>query len=318
MKNLVHIQGMGITGCLLALALDELDVEFTWLDNDAPHTAWKASTGAIYPAGKKGSVDWITYKMWEAMLQRPWLKPVVKHFEMCPYWFNHKSPPHNGAYPITSQYRGLQKASAPSYHLNAQKFVPAVRRRFADREIKQFDRTAQRGAMVVRAHGFTERQTHAYWGWTRLVKLKYNKPFTLGTQGDRPCFYFRDGRFIMAYAYPVPGTEWWYSGSSLIKQRADNMHDLGVVGKYERWQKQFERLSNGNVKVIEGGPYLTGWRPAYTGWENEREAAWVERGRRMITVPPLWNSGIRHFPKVLTEVIEQLGGGIDETKTLVG
>lgn len=309
--NRVHIEGMGLTGCLLALCLERLEVKFTWNDTDAEHTAWKASTGAIYPCGKLGSVDWACYRKW-----RSWLYKLMPKncWEEADYWFSQKTPPHEGHYDVYNHHDGvrdgLQLAGASSFHLNVQQLVPQVRNKFRDARVDK--RHGKVGCTIV-AHGFGERLDYAYWGWHRVVDLKINFPHTL-----RPAFYFREGRYVMAYAYPIPNTPYWYAGSSIIKQKKDKLHPLEILPKYERWKANFERLGGGAVSVARAMGEAQGWRPAYAAWPGGKEQwessmSWVRRindgqGRPVvITVPPLWNSGIRHFPKVMEEVVSMLG-----------
>ena len=297
MQN-IHIEGFGITGALLALNLERHAVPFTWSDIDAPHTAWKASTGAVYPAGQPGSHCFEGHASWlqwyhEGRYANPaWL-------ELAHYRFNHKRPPHEGGYRIVQRDAyGLALAEPPALHFNAQLMVPETRQRFADRRIEG---ARPKGSQVIVAHGFSTRLNHAYWGYTRLVEVDYDgRPDN--DREPRSAFYFREGRFIMAYAYPVPGTQYWYAGSKLIKQAAGRFKSLDMPSKYEAWKAQFERLGNGAVKVVGEADYIEGWRPA------RGDNSWVHRdllGR--IVVPPLWNSGIRHFPVVLRGVFDELG-----------
>lgn len=297
---MLHIEGMGITGGLIAIRLAACNIPFTWHDNNAQKNAWQASTGAIYPAGStKFGPDAECYEVWGDIYNRGFLGD---HLERATYVFNHKSaPPHKGKYPVMQDaVSGLSIASVPSFHFNAQTFVPAVRDRFRDNEV-----TAEQGRKncddYIVAHGFGERLSHAYWGWTRLVELESTEAFNAFE--DRPCYYFRDGRFIMAYAYPVAGTKWWYAGSSLIKQKLGKFKSLDMPSKYERWKDNFLRLANGACKIVDEGEYIEGWRPAAANTDDQ----WVKRVNGKLFVRPLWNSGIRHFPKQWTELADILG-----------
>lgn len=299
MHRSVHIEGFGITGCLLALNLERHGVPFTWSDKDAPQTAWRASTGAIYPAGKPGSHCFEGHRTWWAwMLENRFGAP--SWLESAHYRFNHKAPPHEGQYKIDHRDAyGLAHAAPASLHLNAQAMVPEVQERFAG--LRYHTGMRPKGSQVVVAHGFGARNTHAYWGYTRLVEIEYD-----GLSGDafnmRSAFYFREGRFVMAYAYPVAGTPYWYAGSKIIKQARGKYHSLDMPSKYEKWKAAFERLSNGACRVTGEADYIEGWRPARS------DAQWVTRDEQSrILVPPLWNSGIRHFPIVLAGIFNELG-----------
>ncbi len=303
----IHIEGMGILGSLVALTLAGKKIPFTWHDTNEKQVAWQASTGAIYPAGADGSVDKECYDAFANMLGHSAYALLAKHCEFSWYVFNHKKPPHDGRYdfnPIGNY--GLNIGDSLSMHLNAQTFVPAVRERFKSKRLRDRPTDTKGIDFYIVAHGFpsaaSQRTSHYYWGWTRLVQLKYDKRLLPQQPNKRPCFYFRQGRFVMAYAYPVPGTPWWYSGSSLIVQR--ERKSLDMPAKYERWKAFFEKLGGGYVKVAKEGEYLEGWRPARS---DDKWVTSTGRTNKVISLPPLWNSGIRHSPKVIAQLIEQLG-----------
>ncbi len=294
----VHVEGMGITGSLLAYHLESWGCNWTWHDADAPATAWKASTGAIFPAGKPGSLDWECWRVWAEWLNGKSPYPR-QHFEPARYWFNHVQPPHHGSYEFFEAGKhGLKHAGPTSFHLNAQTFVPATRRRFKARNLERVPRYD----VYVIAHGFSQRLHHVVWGWTVPVKLKL--PHYM-CDSLRPAVYLRKGRFVMAYAYPIPGTEFWYAGSSLIRQ--PRPAELEVELKLLRWKENFEELSGGALKVTEArlDGALQGWRPAEADPHCEPKVK-AFAGKRL-AVPPLWHSGIRHFPRVLQQLQAELG-----------
>jgi hypothetical protein len=295
----VHLEGMGVQGALLAHQLHCRGVAFTWHDNDAERTAWKASTGAIYPAdstkfgpdrnagrfGKCGTT--------KASLPAPTLSGRQA------WCFARRTPPHNGKYPVTELGHGLRLGSDPSFHFNAQTFVPFIREQFKDRRVPQA--CGKNAKHYVVAHGWGERLHYAYWGWTRLVGLTYPEHYDLGAL--RPSFYFRPNRFVMAYAYPVPGTHLYYAGSSIIKQKLGAFKSLDIEPKYVRWKENVQKLSAGTVTVSEEGPFIEGWRPA----SAPLDTAWARKRGNVITLRPLWNNGIRHFPRQWVSVAEILG-----------
>lgn len=305
-KTTVHIEGMGIPGCLLALYLQSKGIPFTWHDTGMKQVAWQASTGAIYPANsKKFGDDWYCYQAWLDMFDT-WAKG--DWLEKANYFFNHKScAPHDGKYPVGAPtehgLRGpLNSTDIPSVHLNAQVLVPYVRNLFAEHEVPgdkgyfDTDYLRKNNTHYIVTHGWSKRHSHTYWGWTRLVTLKYPKRI-YGKNKNRPAFYFREGRFTMTYAYPVPGTNFWYSGSSIIKQRAGAQKSLAMEPKYEKWQANFERLSGGAVTVKSRGPFIEGWRPCALPSKD-----WLETEGNVTYLKPLWNSGIRHFPMQILEL----------------
>jgi len=293
----VHLEGMGINGSLLALKLAERGVGFTWHDTIDPKVAWPASTGAIYPGGsEKFGPDAACHEEWLRWYEQGFANEFL---ELGSFTFCTKSPPHGGRY-STTPVGALNVAALPSLHLNAQKLVVETRAQFSKQRREVGDAIWDDGNLIyIVTHGWGERLGHVYWGWTRLVELQFNpKQFE-----HRPAFYFREGRFIMAYAYPVPGTPYWYAGSNIIKQRADARKSLSMEDKYERWKTNFERLGDGQVKVGREGDFIEGWRPAAA----KEDEAWVRRKGNVLTFRPLWNSGIRHFPKQWAAVAAQLG-----------
>jgi hypothetical protein len=297
----VHIEGFGITGALLAWKLDQLGRDFTWHDIDAPQTAWKASTGAIYPCDVPYTINWEAYERWLAWADDPGFPS--QFFERARYVYNHKRPPHHGKYKQEALPFGLAAPASPelySLHFNAQAFVPAMRERFASRRVA--DPPVSDVDRYIVAHGFGKRYAFGYWGWTRLVRLAWDASIA---EQLRPSFYFREGRFTMAYAYPVPGTTWWYAGSSIIKQKT--RRSLDMPEKYERWKQNFLRLGNGAVEITAEGEYLEGWRPAREDGLWVREELRDPSGNIVLSVPPLWNSGIRHFPMVWAGIAPYLG-----------
>lgn len=302
----VHIEGMGLTGSMLAHMLWRNEVDFTWHDSKDPRVAWQASTGAIYPSGsEKFGPDEACREVWAQWHEQDVFQGAT---ERSLYVFSTKSPPHGGKYATEQTAHGLQIAGESSYHLNAQLLVPRTRELFAAGEVQPaFAPKMDDVDWYIQAHGWGRRLSHVYWGWTRLVKLDYDagygaSPFE-GMPDGRPCFYFREGRFIMAYAYPVPGTPWWYAGSSIIKQPILGRKSLSMPDKYDRWKANFERLGGGAVRVAEEGEFIEGWRPA----AKDDDEAWTRVRGNAITVRPLWNSGIRHFPKQWAGIASTLG-----------
>src|SRR5258705_10611253 len=119
----VHLQGMGVTGSLLARLLEHAGIPFTWHDCEANRVAWKAATGAIYPCGPPGAED---YERWRELLGDVFLEE--KWWELARYWYNHKKAPHGS--PLKEALRsreGLALSPHPSLHVNSQSLVALTR-----------------------------------------------------------------------------------------------------------------------------------------------------------------------------------------------
>ena len=295
----VHIEGMGLQGALLAHRLHKYGVPFTWHDIETERTAWKASTGAIYPAdSEKFGPDRECWKVWKAWYEGGEFRP--EHLEKTAGMiFCTKNPPHLGKYGMDELGDDLRRGHDESYHFNAQTFVPYIREQF-DKNIASKQKGLGAKHYIV-AHGWGERLAYTYWGWTRLVVLRYSEEFD--KDGLRPAFYFRPNKYLMAYAYPVPGTPYWYAGSSIIKQKLGKERSLDMPTKYLRWKANFLELAKGRVEIAQEGPYIEGWRPAAA----VDDAAWARKRGPVITLRPLWNNGIRHFPRQWVGVASLLG-----------
>jgi hypothetical protein len=281
---------MGVTGSLIARLLEHSGIPFTWHDIEAEYVAWKAATGAIYPCGKPGEED---YQQW-----REWVGTEFEGeswHELARYWYNHKKAPHAGR--LKEAFRtegGLAVSPVPSIHINSQALVAATRKKYARFRREEPEKDAD---WSIVAHGFNERMHFAYWGWSCLVGIKHGLPLAGGGVFLRPCLYLRDGKFIMTYAYPVPGSpEAWYAGSCYLRQAPEKMHSLSLYPKYDKWKEHFERLSKGEVTVARQlAEPVEGWRPAMSSGEEDVS---VKSEGNILTVPPLGGSGIRRLPSV--------------------
>jgi hypothetical protein len=288
---------------MLAVHLERCGVDFTWHDTLSPINAWSASTGAIYPGGSmKFGPDRQCWEVWQRWSQDGYFGDML---EAANYWFGQKHPPHGGKYGVVAEHAGMRRAAVPSYHLNAQRFVPWVRERFRAWERKPNEQgylDLGAASIYLVSHGFGERFNRAYWGWTRLIELATEAE--LQQPWPRSAFYFRPNKFVMAYAYPVAGTNRWYAGSSLIMQRPGKLRDLDPYPKYEKWKAKFLQFTNGAATIVDEGIFLTGWRPAAA----PADEVWLaEEHAGIYSLRPLWNSGIRHFPKQWAAVAKFLG-----------
>lgn len=286
---MVHLEGFGILGCYIGLRLEQDGVDFTWYDNGGDGVAaWPACTGAIFPTGHAGDIE--ALGIWAGHLHEDGFAPYM---EEAAYIYSQKHPPHKGRYAARELGHGVRLGHLTSLHLAGPEWVRATRARFIDRAATY----PPPGARVVTAHGFNERLARYMWGWTVPVKLRtVDDPHEL-----RPCLYFRKGRFTMAYAYPIPGTELWYAGSDLISQQRPKR--LDVEAKFRRWRGQFMDLGGGYITgVARAGRPREGWRPVGAPGDD----AWVCEIDGKLTVRPLWHSGVRWAPHVYEALRKEL------------
>lgn len=300
-----HLEGMGLVGSLMAWRLQQEGIPFTWHDTEETVTAWRACTGACYPAGKEDSLDRWCYNQWNEWYDEETL-PANDILERCPYIVDtvNKTLPH-GLVGRSAGFRtvgSLRLPELPSLHVNAQRLVLRVRETFAAER-----RAGPPGdAIVIVAHSFSHRLQRYLWGWTRLVTLTYD----IDRFGERACFYLRKNRFQFAYCYPSPGTRWWYAGSSLVSQTRANSLEIGE--KYLGWRNRFHELTGYEVKVEKEGPCMEGWRPARLGSLSALEGhaghgrsdKWllIKQSERRIYIPPMTSNGFRHFPELWRQI----------------
>ena len=289
-----HLEGMGVIGCYLAWRLAADGVDFTWNDTEQGINAWRACTGAIFPTGHAEDLE--AMAVWRGHLNEP---GIGEYMEEAAYLFTQKHPPHGGTYAPYRVTEALQQAPLTSLHLNAQEWVPWTRRAFAGHRTL----AAPDGSRRVITHGFGPRLARFMWGWTMPVKLAFDPDAYEPQPGVlRPCLYCREGRFVMANAYPIPNTARWYAGSSRISQRVPK--SLAIEAKFRRWREQFLRLTDGYVQgVSRGGQPMFGWRPV----PAQGDTAWVtEQPDGSLAARPLWHSGVRHAPHIYNALQEAL------------
>jgi hypothetical protein len=305
----IHIEGMGVNGCLLALQLHQQGLGFTWHDRELVANAHRACTGAVYPSGSaKFGPDMACHALWESWYEKGVYGDLV---ERASYVFTSKHPPHEGRYPSTRLKLydvGVANPGTYSYHLNAQWLVQQTRDFFQYARMTQPPDAAGVDWYVI-SHGWTERLAYVYWGWTRLVELRAHGGAPLLVFGLRPAIYHRPHKFLICYAYPVPGTPWWYAGSHIIKQSTTGARELEVEPKYERWKREFLQATRGGVEIAQEGEFLQGWRPA------ARDDAWLQRTGNVLSLRPLWNSGVRHFPLQWALVKRSMGLAMTDQET---
>jgi hypothetical protein len=296
---LIHLQGMGVIGSALAWALHARGIPFTWSDTDDPITSWRASTGAVYPSLSER--DAAGYRGWERWFASPPWTPLKERriVERAAYWYCTKMPPHGFKTAPARTVGRMKMHPLPSFHLNAQTLVPLTRQHFASLERP----LSVSGERLVVAHGFNDRLRRYVWGWMRPVVLDTSN---LDAGGLRPSVYLRQGRVVMAYAYPIPGTIYWYAGSTLLVQGTPKTRD--PENDVARWRRRWDQLTGGLCPVLgHYGPAVQGWRPS-TGpvGQEPMQRLWEEREAGTLVVMPCWHSGVRWLPLIVEELLEKV------------
>jgi hypothetical protein len=290
----LHIEGMGLIGSLVAWQLRARNIDFTWNDTEAPFTAWHASTGCCYPSG---GPDWECYVQWLEWLSLGSIYPS-QDFTIAPYWVDtvHKSLPHGLQAETLELECGMRHVEHDSIHINAQAFVARTRQEFqVTRETR-----APANADVLVSHGFTPRRDRYLWGWHALVHLKYD----INVFRERACFYLRKNRFQFAYAFPRPGTDQWYAGTSMISQRTPRQ--LAIEPKFKGWEQRFDALCGSAVEVAKVDGFREGWRPVGASLEGRKKWLLYQPKTRRLTIPPMGGDGFRRFPELWRQIEENL------------
>lgn len=295
----IHLEGLGLVGSLLAIGLAAEGVRFTWNDTDEEFTAWKASTGCVFPTEE----DFATYSSWMLRIQSgspAFMSRVSDVIELGRWCYIAALPPHGGSkvgIQKIAEVGPLKISSAHSLHVNVQRLVKRTRRCFAE----QRRSTPPSKSLVIITHG-DEEARHFVWGWSAKVDVRLSDE--LQTQiGNlvRPCLYLRKG-YAMTYLYPLPGTSHYYGGTSTIVQKSQRHRD--PEGHYRTWKEDLRTLTGGHARVTGYAPasLREGWRPA-----PEPGAPQVRRtGARRIVVAPQAGNGLRHFPLYWNALAEEL------------
>jgi hypothetical protein len=291
--DVLHIEGMGVVGSILAWHLHQRNQSFTWSDTDYFISAWRASTGGIYPAGDQE--EFACYQRWRQWQSAPpW--DVRGCVELASFWFLSKNPPHGGRYEVIGQVGPLRLGELPSLHLSAQKLVEGTRIAFAG----QRRESEPSGASTVVSHGFGPRLHHVSWGWHVPVELAISPSIREYTGSRRSCFYLRTDRFTMAYAYPTPGTSTHYAGSSTIRQK--DPHTADPMPHFQKWADRLVERTQGRVQVSRYGKPVQGWRPV----PDKADTAIVREIGGKLHVRPMSANGVRLAPLYVDAVLERL------------
>lgn len=288
----VHLNGMGLVGSLLALELQRRGVGFSWWDADEDVTAWRASTGCVYPSAE--AVDLVGYNRWAKVLAEG-SEPVCRFAEVVPYAFTQKSIPHGAgskALRVIERHGSVKVLNKPSFHVNVQAFVEYTRAALASLRARP-----EPGGLLVHAHGFHRRMTTDYrWGWSAPCVVSGS----VFDRHPRLCLNAKEGRFVNAYLYPRPGTSQYYVGTSFIYQREPR--PLLVDEKVDRIIAHIKRVTGGGLGIELAGSVTAGWRPAYSAAGS---AAFIRDGNEVFIRPQSAN-GLRHAPVWLERVASEV------------
>jgi hypothetical protein len=274
----LHLEGMGVMGCLVAWQLRERGIDFTWHDTEAKVNAWRACTGVIYPSGV--GIDNHNWWRWSKTISGPY----AHWMEVATFCHYSQHPPHNGRSLVLDEVGGVRISDAHTFHLDAQSMVHQTRLQLADQRRSR----NQYGRLRIVTHGFSPERIGAWsWGWSAKVRLSLHPK--LAALAYRPCLYMRDG-FVLDYLYPVPQTDRWYAGTTLVTQREPK--SLLVKPKYTAWYERMKRKADGAFDVQREIPITLeqGWRPM-----PKDDTPLVERVGDTIYVRAQYGSGIRHF-----------------------
>jgi hypothetical protein len=285
----IHLEGMGGVGSLLARRLERERIPFTWNDTDAAVVAWKASAGAILPLGDEESSS--AYTAWQQWLAEDELLANM----VTPAWFVYlsKHPPGNGKrVGVEARKRftnGLTLSNVRSYHVDVQRLVESTRNRFA-----RHRRQLPEGRVLV-THGFAT-ATRYRWGWTAILEGMPVVPLR------RPALYLRQGQ-LLRFVFPYGRGTTWMAGAGSVVQPKPRV--LEAEDKVERWCKAVEPWFVAS-KVLQ---INTGWRPE----RPEPAAAPMLLSDLLISgtsgrtyIRPQSGSGIRLFPHIWEAVKEWL------------
>lgn len=294
MSEAIHIEGMGILGCMLARRLHEEGIPFTWDDNRSPFVAWPVSTGLAYPDGdpvnQRGLDRW--YQVLASDL-------VGDEATTVPYLFAHKNHPHGGKQGIATDYGKLRQSNQLAVSLNPFEFVERTRLAFAEEERPW---TPADETLVV-CHTTPERGDGYLWGWVGKVTFDLPDEITADLLGDQPALYAKKHRFNLTYAYPIPGTGLWWAGSVLQLQREPReVEPDRLMRFYEEWRDNAEELLGiTNVKLDELGQ---GWRPRGKGGVHNGFQLAEQHGDRWL-MPVMPTDGVRRGWLVIDDFIDR-------------
>lgn len=286
----IHIEGMGLMGCLIATAFERDGIDFTWNDTDEKVTAWKASTGCVFPTGEPSEIA--NYNEWINWLhcQNEFGSWMRTHMERGLWTYISFAPPHDGrkvGVLELTRLGHLAVSNMSTLHLNVPMFVAQTSEKFAG---ARADRRPDQELIV--SHGY-KRAVRYGWGWSCRASLKLSDELLAALQGARPCLYLRKG-YLMYYAYPMPATDQFIVGTQNVSQKEPKERDTDTP--YLKWLEHLEKTVGDHVWVrkLFDSTMQQGWRPY--GEEGTKDVVRTKREPRTYFVKPQSGNGLRMFP----------------------
>jgi hypothetical protein len=287
----LHLSGMGVLGSLTALRLEAAGVPFTWDDPDAQVTAWRASTGLIYPTGDDHSLT--NLAAWRRWADEGWLPDRV--LESVTFAYPQRAAPHGGRYP-TYRVGPLTCADAPAFVLDTRALVLHTRERFAGRRRDD----CPPGRRRVISHGFSRAEAFM-WGWSAVARLRLHPD--LAALPARPVLYGRRIH-VSRYAYPAPGRDRtrYLIGSASVQQRVPKRLDL--TKHLTGWIADLPAVFGDAAHLVDVGELRQGWRPRPVDGADPVPVVDRSRPVPVVRYPALRHSGVRWAPTAVETGIQ--------------
>lgn len=295
---MIHIQGMGWVGSILALNLERRGVDFTWHDTDARRVAWRASNGVVYPDGDAEAQACKTvWDGWAAsgLLPSNIVAPAL-------FAYSQKSPPHGGAYKPIELWPGVHSSPpGEAYIVNVAGAVEYARTRFADQRLD----SAPTGSVTVVTHGSSERCGGYDWGWTARTRLKLPKAAKRAIeQVGGIQMYGRVNRFELAHATSIPGApDRFKIGTS--SQNSPKSRPDAALAQFAKRIQQVEKLFPG-VKVLDAETPVEGWRPRNKRPDDTAPRWTPNSAEPRLVLAPAGHNGVRFAPRIVADTLAVL------------
>lgn len=145
------------------------------------------------------------------------------------------------------------------------------------------------------AHTTPERGDGYLWGWSARVRFVEREPSGRG----RAVYTAKKHRYNNTYAYPVPGTDQWWAGSTMQMVRSPREREARAY--VAEWVQNAADLLG--LGAIEVGEVRQGWRPR----RKKDDPGDVRREGYGWSPPPVATSGIQTGPVIARELLRKAG-----------